>query len=42
MVKAWRETVVIPTYEVGTPEKNPIFLEKRVYRECKLNCVNLQ
>lgn len=27
MVKAWRETVVIPTYEVGTPEKNPIFLE---------------
>lgn len=32
MVKVWRETVVIPTYEVGTPEKNPIFLEKRVYQ----------
>lgn len=32
MVKAWRETVVIPTYEIGTPEKNPIFLEKRVYQ----------
>ena len=32
MVKAWREQVVIPTYEVGTPEKNPIFLEKRVYQ----------
>ena len=32
MVKAWRETVVIPTYEVGAPEKNPIFLEKRVYQ----------
>ena len=32
MVKAWREKVVIPTYEVGTPEKNPIFLEKRVYQ----------
>ena len=32
MVKAWQETVVIPTYEVGTPEKNPIFLEKRVYQ----------
>lgn len=32
MVKAWRETVVIPTYEVETPEKNPIFLEKRVYQ----------
>ena len=27
MVKAWRETVVIPTYEIGAPEKNPIFLE---------------
>ena len=31
-VKAWRETVVIPTYEVGNPEKNPIFLENRVYQ----------
>lgn len=32
MVKAWKERVVIPTYEVGKPEKNPIFLEKRVYQ----------
>lgn len=32
MVEAWKEKVVIPTYEVGTPEKNPIFLEKRVYQ----------
>ena len=32
MVKAWRELVTIPTYEIGTPEKNPIFLEKRVYQ----------
>lgn len=31
-VKAWRDTVVIPTYEVGTPEKYPVFLEKRVYQ----------
>lgn len=31
-VKAWRETIVIPTYEVGTPEKYPVFLEKRVYQ----------
>jgi tetratricopeptide (TPR) repeat protein len=31
-VKAWKEQVVIPTYETGTPEKNPIFLEKRVYQ----------
>ena len=30
--KAWREIVTIPTYEVGKPEKNPIFLEKRVYQ----------
>lgn len=32
MVKAWREKVVIPTYEAGKPEKNPVFLEKRVYQ----------
>ncbi|MBQ7156535.1 MAG: DUF5107 domain-containing protein [Bacteroidaceae bacterium] len=32
MVKAWNEEVVIPTYEPGKPEKNPIFLEKRVYQ----------
>ena len=32
MVKAWREIVTIPTYEVGKAEKNPIFLEKRVYQ----------
>ena len=31
-VKAWKETVTIPTYRVGTPEKNPVFLEKRVYQ----------
>ena len=29
---AWRENLVIPTYEVGAEEKNPIFLEKRVYQ----------
>ena len=32
MVKAWRELVTIPTYEVGKPDKNPMFLEKRVYQ----------
>ncbi|MFV0553154.1 MAG: DUF5107 domain-containing protein [Mangrovibacterium sp.] len=31
-VKAWKEKVVIPTYGIGEPEKNPIFLEKRVYQ----------
>ena len=31
-VKVWKERVVIPTYEVGAPEKNPMFLEKRVYQ----------
>ena len=30
-VKVWEENIVIPTYEIGKPEKNPIFLEKRVY-----------
>lgn len=31
-VKAWVEDVGIPTYPVGSPEKNPMFLEKRVYQ----------
>jgi tetratricopeptide (TPR) repeat protein len=30
--KAWYEKVVIPTYGIGRPEKNPMFLEKRVYQ----------
>ncbi|WP_243347844.1 DUF5107 domain-containing protein [Parabacteroides sp. FAFU027] len=32
MVKVWEEVVIIPTYEIGEPEKNPMFLEKRVYQ----------
>jgi len=28
----WFEEVIIPTYKIGNPEKNPIFLEKRVYQ----------
>ena len=31
-VKVWEEKVVIPTYEVGEADKNPMFLEKRVYQ----------
>ena len=31
-VKIWEERIVIPTYEVGEPDKNPMFLEKRVYQ----------
>src|ERR1700761_1045715 len=31
-VKAWVEQVSIPTYGTGEPEKNPMFLEKRVYQ----------
>ena len=31
-VSAWEENVVIPTYGIGKPEKNPIFLENRVYQ----------
>lgn len=30
--KIWTEQVHIPTYEVGEAEKNPIFLDKRVYQ----------
>ena len=31
-VRIWEEEVVIPTYEAGKPDKNPMFLEKRVYQ----------
>lgn len=31
-VKAWEENILLPTYAVGEEEKNPIFLEKRVYQ----------
>ncbi|WP_246188148.1 DUF5107 domain-containing protein [Paenibacillus tengchongensis] len=30
--KIWEETVEIPTYSIGEPNKNPMFLEKRVYQ----------
>ena len=31
-VNMWEEEVIIPTYETGMPEKNPMFFEKRVYQ----------
>ncbi len=31
-VQAWVEEVRIPTYPIGVPEKNPMFLEKRIYQ----------
>ena len=30
--KIWEEQVIIPTYEIGEADKNPIFLDKRVYQ----------
>jgi tetratricopeptide (TPR) repeat protein len=32
IVKVWKEKIVIPTYEVGAPDKNPMFFEKRIYQ----------
>ena len=31
-VKVWEEKIIIPTYEIGEPEKNPMFIDKRVYQ----------
>ena len=28
-VHIWEEDIVIPTYETGEPEKNPMFFEKK-------------
>lgn len=30
--KVWVEKIIIPTYEIGEAEKNPMFLDKRVYQ----------
>ncbi len=32
IVKAWEEDILLPTYATGEEEKNPMFLEKRVYQ----------
>ena len=32
VVRAWEEVVHIPTYPAITPDKNPMFLDKRVYQ----------
>lgn len=32
VVQVWEEAVDIPTYGTGEPDKNPMFLEKRVYQ----------
>jgi len=31
-VQVWEQAAAIPTYGVGEPDKNPMFLEKRVYQ----------
>ncbi|HJW16037.1 MAG TPA: DUF5107 domain-containing protein, partial [Flavisolibacter sp.] len=31
-VKVWEEEITLPTYEAGVPEKNPMFLERRIYQ----------
>lgn len=31
-VRVWEEECELPTYGVGEPEKNPMFLDKRVYQ----------
>ncbi len=38
-VKAWIEKVTIPTYEVGTPDKNPMFFEKGFIREVAVSFI---
>src|SRR6056297_3704904 len=30
--RAWEEIIEIPTYTPGSPDRNPMFLEKRVYQ----------
>ena len=32
VARAWAEVITIPTYGIGAPDRNPMFLEKRVYQ----------
>ena len=32
-VKAWEETVMLPTYEIGKEEKNPVFRKESLSRQ---------
>lgn len=32
IVRIWQEKVLLPTYETGVPDKNPMFFENRVYQ----------
>ena len=36
-VKLWRAAVVLPTYPLPPPDKNPMFLERRVYQGSRGN-----
>ncbi|MBA4701662.1 MAG: DUF5107 domain-containing protein [Ruminococcus sp.] len=31
-VRVWEETITLPTYQVSSPEKTPLFLENRAYQ----------
>jgi tetratricopeptide (TPR) repeat protein len=31
-VNVWEEQVAIPTYQIGKPDQNPMFFEKRIYQ----------
>lgn len=37
--RIWEEQVVIPTYEIGEADKNPIFLDKRVYQAAQAKSI---
>ena len=38
-VKAWKEPVTIPTYAAPEADRNPMFLEKRVYQGSSGECI---
>ena len=40
-VRAWEEDIMLPTYEIGEEEKNPIFLEKESLSGKLWSCLSL-
>lgn len=37
--RVFEKELMIPTYDVGKEEKNPMFFEKRVYQAAPAGCI---
>lgn len=42
IVKVWEEDLLIPTYNTGKPEKNPMFLRNGFIREVVVSSIPIR